>query len=184
MLLNFVAMIVIFIYVFRNYEGLTTYTKYKEIKDKFEHEISEDTDCIYTQISPQISKIYNFDYTSPFDRYKNKNINSEYNKPYYNNDNTIDLDIDVTTQIDNQIMPYYKTYTYCELSNNETTCNYTTCGIPEETHNKLVADFLYQKKMEMNDTIKQNVTNEINSNLNNYNNNNIITTNYLDSIKK
>lgn len=183
MLLNVLLIIVFFFYLLNHYEGLTTtYTKYKEIKDNYKHKISDDTDCIYTQIPPQNAKIYSNDYDSPFERYNNPNINSKYNKSYYDKNN-FTINFDIIKQDDNQIMPYYKSYTYCDLSNNLPTCAYTSCGIPEEKHDKLVAEYLQQKKLEMINPVKQNLSNVIKSNLKNYYNNNIITTNYLESIK-
>ena len=182
MLLNLLFMVVVFIYAFNHYEALTTYTKYNDIKHKFKHKISGHTDCIYTQIPQQHAKIYSNDYESPFDRYTKTNVNSKYNKSYYDT-KPFDIDIDIVQQDDNQIMPFYKSYTYCDLSNNLPTCTYTSCGIPEEKHDKLVAEFLQQKKMEKIKSVQQNLSNEVKSNLNNYYNNNIITTNYLESIK-
>lgn len=183
MLLTIIIIIVIFIYILRYNEGLTTYVKYKDIRKNFTHKISGDTDCIYTQISPQIDKVYNIDYTSPFDRYNHNNINSDYNKSYYNKNNTIDVDISITKQKDNQVIPYFKTFTYCELIDNKPTCNYITCGIPEETHNKEVAKIIYTDKIKNRNIAQQLFSNEINNNLTNYNNNNTIIHNYLSSIK-
>ena len=183
MLLNVLLVFVLFMYLFNHYEGLTTtYTKYKEIKHNYKHKISGDTDCIYTQIPPQISKIYSNDYDSPFDRYNSTNVDSKYNKSYYDK-KKFNIDIDMVKQDDNQIMPFYKSYTYCDLSNNLPTCTYTSCGIPEEKHDKLVAEYLQQKKMETIAPAQQKLSDEVKSNLSNYYNNNIITNNYLESIK-
>jgi len=181
MLLNIIIIIVFFIYIKRYNEGLTTYLKYKDISNNFSHKISGDTDCIYTEIPPQISKIYNVDYNSPFDRYNVNNINSEYNKPYYDN-KSIDIDINVTKKTDNTVVPFFKIFTYCELNNNKPTCTYTSCGISEEKHDKSVAELMNKKRLEKIQVETPKFLNEINKNLINYNNNNIISNNYLSSI--
>jgi len=60
------VLIAVLLYIFFRKEGLTTYLKYKEIQDQFDHDLDGETPCIYTQIPPQIARVYNVDFDSPF----------------------------------------------------------------------------------------------------------------------
>jgi len=181
-MLLYLLVIVIFIYVLCQYEGLTTYTKYKDISNNFKHNIPEDTDCIYTQVPPQIAKIYNTDFDSPFNRYSLNNINSKYNKSYYD-DTSFNVDINITKQSANNVLPYFKSYSYCDLSNNVPSCTYTTCGIPEETHDKSVAELMNKHQKSYKETAVQKLSNERKTNSNNYTTYNTTSNNYLSSIQ-
>ncbi len=147
-------LIVVLLYIFFRKEGLTTYLKYKDIQDQFEHNLDGETPCIYTQIPPQISIVYNVDFDSPFDRYTNTNINSKYNDSYYD-DTSFNVQVDITKEKNNNVFPFFKTYNYCDLSGGLPTCTYLTCGINESTHknnitphNTQVAEMLKKKKTE------------------------------------
>lgn len=138
-------LVIVILLRFLRKEGLTTYLKYKEISHLFEHDISEESDCIYTQIPPQVEKVYNIDFDSPFDRYNKLNIDSKYNVSYYD-DTSFNTNLDIKKNEANNIFPFFKAYRYCDLSNNEPTCTYLTCGTNEEFHNKEVANILTKAK--------------------------------------
>lgn len=174
-------LVIVILFIFFKKEGFTTYLKYKDIpkdiSDKFDTKSTPETDCIYTEIPPQIEKVYNVDFNSPFNRYNQLNMNSEYNVSYYD-DKSLDIDFDITKQESNNIFPFYQAYRYCDLSNQEPTCTYFTCGVNEEisemrtirrrgrrgrqrinvvSHNKAIADLLNKKKSE----VKLNATNDL-----------------------
>lgn len=196
-------LLIVILFIFFKKEGFNTYLKYKDIpkdiSDKFDtKEATPETDCIYTELPPQIEKVYNVDFDSPFDRYNKSNINSEYNISYYDDDDLLDISFDITKQESDNIFPFYQAYRYCDLSNQEPTCTHLTCGINEEiseiqnirgrqkinvvSHIKAVADLLNQKQLE----VKPNATSELSTkrtNLSNeYNVNDEKSTKYLGSI--
>tara|TARA_B110000977_G_scaffold165437_1_gene212603 strand:+ start:96 stop:644 length:549 start_codon:yes stop_codon:yes gene_type:complete len=180
-MLLFILIIVISIYFLRK-EGLVDHMKYKDISDNFTHNIPGDTDCIYTQVPPQVSKIYNIDFDSPLNRYKLNNIKSKYNISYYD-DSSFNVDFDMVKQESNNVLPYFKAYTYCDLSNNLPSCTYTTCGIPIKEHNQSVSKLMNDKKLVSKKTTVDKLSNERTSNSNNYNLYNKNSIDYLYSIR-
>ena len=183
------VLIVVLLYIFFRKEGLTTYLKYKEIQDQFEHNLDGETPCIYTQIPPQISKVYNVDFDSPFDRYTNTNINSKYNDSYYD-DTSFNVQVDITKEKNNNVFPFFKTYNYCDLSGGLPTCTYLTCGINESTHknnitshNTQVAEMIKEKQTEAKSKAINNLSIERYNSSKYYDESKIKSTDYLDNIR-
>lgn len=150
-MLIYLLVIVILLRCLRK-EGLTTYLKYKEISHLFDHNISGESDCIYTQVPPQVQKVYNIDFDSPFNRYDTLNIDSKYNVSYYD-DTSFNTNLDIKKNQANNILPFFKAYRYCDLKDNEPTCTYLTCGKNEEmstdeivSHNKGVAKLMTEQR--------------------------------------
>lgn len=171
--------LVMIVYTLRK-EGLTL--KYKDICSNFTHNLPDDTQCIHTQVPPQVEKVYNIDFDSPFDRYKKNDITSNYNMSYYD-DTSFDVDVDIVKQPANNILPYFKSYSYCDLSNNLPSCIYTTCGIPEETHNKTVAELMKTNQLKPQRNATENLKNQRATSSTNYNTYNNASMNYLSSIR-
>lgn len=171
--------LVILVYTLRK-EGLTM--QYKDICSNFTHKIPDHTPCIHTQVPPQVEKVYNIDFDSPFDRYKKNDINSIYNMSYYD-DTSFNVDMDIAKQSANNMFPYFKSYTYCDLSNNLPSCVYTTCGIDEVTHRKTVAELMQTHKLKPQRDAIVNLKIQRTVNSVNYDTYNKASTDYLSSIR-
>lgn len=126
-------LVIVILLRFLRKEGLTTY------------DISGGSNCIYTQVPPQVEKIYNIDFDSPFDRYDTLNINSKYNVSYYD-DTSFNINLDIKKNQANNIFPFFKAYRYCDLSNNEPTCVVETCDESDISHNKGVAELMSKQR--------------------------------------
>jgi hypothetical protein len=183
------VLIAVLLYIFFRKEGLTTYLKYKEIQDQFDDDLDGETPCIYTQIPPQIARVYNVDFDSPFDRYTKTDINSKYNESYYD-DISFNVQVDITKETKNNVLPFFKTYTYCDLSGGFPTCTYLTCGINESTHknnitshNTQVAKMLKEKKTEAKPKAINDLSIERSNASNYYDKSNQESTDYLNSIR-
>jgi hypothetical protein len=178
-MLVLLLVLVILVYTLRK-EGLTM--QYKDICSNFTHKIPDNTQCIHTQVPPQVEKVYNIDFDSPFDRYKKNDINSIYNISYYE-DASFNVDIDIAKQSSNNVLPYFKSYTYCDLSNNLPSCVYTTCGIDEVTHRKTVAELMQTHKLKPQSEAIVHLKNNRATYSANYDTYNKASTHYLSSIR-
>jgi hypothetical protein len=178
-MLLILLVLVILVYTLRK-EGLTL--QYKDICNNFTHKIPDNAKCIHTQVPPQVEKVYNIDFESPFNRYKKNDIKSSYNISYYD-DTSFNIDIDIAKQSSNNVLPYFKSYSYCDLSNNLPSCTYTSCGILEGTHNKTVADLMQTHKLKPQRDAIANLKNQRTTNSTNYDIYNKASTNYLSSIR-
>lgn len=178
-MLVLLLVLVILVYTLRK-EGLTM--QYKEISSNFTHKLPDDTQCIHTQVPPQVEKVYNIDFDSPFDRYKKNDIKSIYNMSYYD-DASFDIDMDIAKQPSNNVLPYFKSYTYCDLSNNLPSCVYTTCGIDAVTHRKTVAELMQTHKLKPQSDAIVDLKNNRTVNSVHYDTYNKASTDYLYSIR-
>lgn len=181
-------LVIVFLLRLLRKEGLTTYLKYKEISHLFEHNIDGETDCIYTQIPPQVEKVYNTDFDSPFNRYNTLDIDSRYNISYYE-DTSFNVETDIRKNVSNNLLPFFETYRYCDLINNEPTCTYLTCGVNEEistnqigSHNKEVANLLKSKRLQSKSKAISELNYQRTSISNKYNNYDRITNTYINNL--
>lgn len=191
-------LIIVILLRFVRKEGLTTYFKYKEISHLFDHDISGETDCIYTQIPPQIEKVYNIDFDSPLDRYNQLNIDSKYNIPYYD-DTSFNVKLDINKNVANNVLPFFQTYRYCDMKDMQPTCTYLTCGTNEEksesrtipetgqsiyvvSHNKAVAELLKKKRSEIVPKTINDLNTQRSSLSNQYIDYNNKSNNYINSL--
>lgn len=192
-MLIYLLVIVILLRCLRK-EGLTTYLKYKEISHLFKDDISGESHCIYTQIPPQVQKVYNIDFDSPFDRYDTLNIDSKYNVSYYD-DTSFNVEMDIEKNEADNIFPFFKTYRYCDLSNSDLsnnipTCTYLTCGTNEElstdkivSHNKGVADLLKSKRLQSKSKTITELNNQRSALSKQYESNEEKYTNYINDLQ-
>lgn len=169
-------------------EGLTTYLKYKEISHLFEHNISGESNCIYTQVPPQVEKVYNIDFDSPFDRYEKLNIDSKYNVSYYE-DTSFNVDLDIKKNEANNIFPFFKSYRYCDLEDGKPTCPVLTCGTNEEistdkivSHNKKVAEIMSEKRTQAKNKAITELNNQRSTLSKQYNADKTNSNNYINSL--
>ena len=142
-LLVILSFIVIYFRFFR--ENFDVKFKYKDIKDQVNYNISDNTPCIYTEIAPQVAKVYNNDFVNIYKSTSETNIESDYLKPYYTNI-SFGVDIPIAQESYNSVLPNSNTYSYCEHKNNIPSCTVLSCGISKEQHNYKVAELLENSK--------------------------------------
>jgi len=140
--------------------------------------IPGDTKCVYTYIPPQISNTYNIDFKSPYARYSDTENN------LYYTDNSFSVNMDVTTNVLNNVFPYSNEYEYCQLDKGLPSCSVFTCGLTDKEHLYKVGekvDSSYKKAQEIS---RANLYSKRKKNSDLFNSQRNIQNSYINTISK